>query len=86
MKLFANTALTEDGWAKNVRVTLDNTGRIEKLESAIERNNDDQYLRNRILLPALSNLSTKTGHMIYHITNLYFNKIDLNQINKKTKV
>ena len=56
MNLFANTALIDDGWAKNVRVTLDNFGRIEKLESGIERNNQDQYLRDRILLPALSNL------------------------------
>ena len=56
MNLFADIALIDDGWAKNVRVTLDNVGKINKVESGIEKNNDDQYLRNRILLPALSNL------------------------------
>ncbi|MBL4824059.1 MAG: formimidoylglutamate deiminase [SAR324 cluster bacterium] len=56
MNLFAELALTPEGWSKNVRVTLDQFGRITTVESEVEPNPDDQYLRNRILLPALSNL------------------------------
>ena len=56
MNLFAELALTPEGWAKNVRVTVDQLGRISAVESGVKPNLDDQYLRNRILLPALSNL------------------------------
>ena len=56
MNIFAELALIPEGWAKNVRVTLDQTGRIESVESGVEPNPDDQNLRNRILLPAMSNL------------------------------
>jgi formimidoylglutamate deiminase len=56
MNLFAELALTPEGWAKNVRVTVDQLGRISAVESGVRPNPDDQYLRNRILLPALSNL------------------------------
>ena len=56
MNFFAELALIPEGWAKNVRVTLDKTGRIETVESGVEPNPDDQNLRNRILLPAMSNL------------------------------
>ena len=56
MNLFAEVALTPEGWAKNVRVTVDQIGRISAVESGVEANPDDQYLRNRILLPALANL------------------------------
>ena len=56
MNLFAEHALTPEGWAINVRVTLDQHGRIATVESGVEPNPDDQNLRNRILLPALSNL------------------------------
>ena len=58
MNLFADIALTPKGWVKNVRVSLDNFGRIVNVESEIERKDTDQYLRDRILLPALSNLHT----------------------------
>ena len=56
MSLFAELALTPKGWTKNVRVTLDQHGLISKVESGVETKSDDQFLRNRILLPALSNL------------------------------
>ena len=56
MKFFAELALIPEGWAKNVRVTLDQTGRIGNVESGVEPNTDDQNLRKRILLPAMSNL------------------------------
>ena len=56
MNLFVDIALTSKGWEKNVRVIVDNFGRITNVESDIERNDKDQYLRNRILLPALSNV------------------------------
>ena len=56
MNLFAELALTPEGWAKNVRVTVDQLGRISAVESGVKPNPDDQYLWNRILLPALSNL------------------------------
>jgi len=56
MNLFAELALTPEGWSKNVRVTVDQLGRISAVESGVKPNPDDQYLWNRILLPALSNL------------------------------
>jgi formimidoylglutamate deiminase len=56
MNIFAELALTPEGWAKNVRVTVDQLGRISAVESGVKPNPDDQYLWNRILLPALSNL------------------------------
>ena len=56
MNLFVDIALTSKGWEKNVRVIVNNFGRITNVESDIERNDKDQYLRNRILLPALSNV------------------------------
>ena len=56
MKFFAELALIPEGWAKNVRVTLDQTGRIGNVESRVEPNPDKQNLRKRILLPAMSNL------------------------------
>ena len=58
MNLFADIALTSQGWTKNVRVTIDDFGRIKDVESGVLRNNSDQYLKGRILLPALSNLHT----------------------------
>ena len=56
MKLFAEQALTSTGWEKNVRVTIDDSGRIASVESGVEANAEDQPLKNRILLPALANL------------------------------
>jgi hypothetical protein len=38
MKFFAELALILEGWAKNVRVTLDQTGRIGNIESGVEPN------------------------------------------------
>ena len=45
MNFFAELALIPEGWAKNVRVTLDQTGRIATVESGVEPNPDDQNLR-----------------------------------------
>ena len=56
MKYFAELALIPEGWSKNVRVTIDSSGKIESVESGIEPNHEDIHLKNRILLPALSNL------------------------------
>ena len=56
MNLFAKLALTPKGWAKNVRVIVDQFGRITTVESGVDPSPEDQHLRNRILLPALSNL------------------------------
>ncbi len=56
MKYFAELALIPEGWSKNVRVTIDLSGKIESVESGIEPNHEDIHLKNRILLPALSNL------------------------------
>ena len=56
MNFFAELALIPGGWAKNVRVTLDQTGRIVTVESGVEPDPNDQILRSRILLPAMSNL------------------------------
>ena len=41
MNFFAELALIQGGWAKNVRVTLDQTGRIATVESGVEPNPDD---------------------------------------------
>ena len=35
MNIFAELALIPEGWAKNVRVTLDQTGRIGTVESGV---------------------------------------------------
>jgi len=56
MNLFSDIALIQNGWEKNVRITIDNFGKIKNVESGIKRKKGDQYLRNRVLLPALSNL------------------------------
>ena len=56
MKYFAELALIPEGCSKNVRVTIDSSGKIESVESGIEPNHEDIHLKNRILLPALSNL------------------------------
>ena len=56
MNLFAKLALTPKGWAKNVRVIVDQFGRITTVESGVDPSPEDQQLWNRILLPALSNL------------------------------
>ena len=36
MNLFAELALTPEGWAKNVRVTVDQIGRIAAVESGVK--------------------------------------------------
>ena len=56
MKFFAELALIPGGWSKNVRVTLNQTGRIGNVEFRVEPNPGDQNLRKRIRLPAMSNL------------------------------
>ena len=56
MNFFAELALIPEGWAKNVRVTLDQTGRIESCQCGVEPNPEAENLRTRILLTARSTL------------------------------
>ena len=53
MNIFVGLALTPEGWCKNVRLTVDEVGRISAVEAGVEANPDDQNLPKRILLPAL---------------------------------
>lgn len=54
--LFAEHALLPDGWADNVRVTINSQGRIADVEKNATATADDSVLENRVLLPALCNL------------------------------
>jgi len=56
MNIYVEKALIDGIWAKNVRLSLNQLGRIEKVETEVELNNKDQYLRDRILIPAMPNL------------------------------
>ena len=53
--LFASSALLPDGWARDVRVTLDG-GRIAGVEPAATPGPDDLRLTGCALLPAMPNL------------------------------
>jgi formimidoylglutamate deiminase len=54
--LFAEMALLPDGWAKDVRVTIDDVGRVDSVERETEPQAGDALLKGRVLLPAPSNL------------------------------
>ena len=56
MNLFSELALISEGWAHNVRISVDQDGKITDVESGVEPGPDDRQLRNRILLPAMANL------------------------------
>jgi len=54
--LFAPVALTPEGWAEDVRVGIDQTGRIAAVETAAKPQTGNDVLTGRILLPAPGNL------------------------------
>ena len=56
MNILVDLALTAKGWEKDVRVKVDQSGIISGVEAGVKASQEDQYLPNRILLPALSNL------------------------------
>ena len=56
VNLFAEHALISEGWAQNVRISIDDKGKITDVQSSVLPGPDDQLLKNRILLPAMSNL------------------------------
>lgn len=56
MNISVDLALTAKGWEKDVRVKVDQSGIISAVEAGVKASQEDQYLPNRILLPALSNL------------------------------
>ncbi|MGA8259907.1 MAG: formimidoylglutamate deiminase [Arenicellales bacterium] len=55
-QLFVKRALLPDGWASDVRVMIDDDGRIATVEKGALRGADDMDLGRRILLPAQCNL------------------------------
>lgn len=57
VSLFVETALLpESGWSKNVRLTIDDVGRIASVEAGADPRPDDEKLAGSILLPAPANL------------------------------
>ena len=56
VNLFAKLALVSEGWARNVRISISEDGKITHVESGVMPGPDDLQLRNRILLPAMANL------------------------------
>ena len=54
--LFAERALLAGGWARDVRVTLGDDGRIATVEADTQAGAGDERLAGRILLPAPANL------------------------------
>ena len=54
--LFAERALLAGGWARDVRVTLGDDGRIGAVEADTQAGAGDERLAGRILLPAPANL------------------------------
>jgi formiminoglutamate deiminase len=57
--MWAPEALLPDGWAKNVRVTIEN-GRIASVIADAQAEDGDQRLTGRALLPAMANLHSHT--------------------------
>jgi formiminoglutamate deiminase len=57
--LFAPLALMPEGWARDVRVTLEE-GRIAAVAAGVTPQDGDQRLEGRALLPALPNLHSHT--------------------------
>jgi len=55
-RLFAPVALLADGWARDVRVTLDDAGRIAEVAAGAAPAASDRVLAERGLLPAPANL------------------------------
>lgn len=55
-QLHARRALLPDGWAEDVRVTIDDDGRIGAVTSGVTRDANDIDLGERVLLPAPGNL------------------------------
>ena len=56
MNLFAKLALISEGWARNVRISIGQDGKITEVAIGIDPGPNDRQLRNRILLPAMANL------------------------------
>ena len=56
MNLFAELALVSQGWAKKVRISVGEDGKITDVEIGVNPDPNDRKLRNRILIPAMSNL------------------------------
>ena len=56
VNLFAKLAVISEGWARNVRISISEDGKISNVESRVMPGQDDLQLRNRILLPAMANL------------------------------
>jgi len=56
VNLFAEHALISEGWAQNVRISIDLDGKISDVEIGVDPGLDDRQLRNRILIPAMANL------------------------------
>ena len=54
--LFAPVALTPEGWGENIRVSIDQTGRIAAVETGATAQAGDDILAGRILLAAPANL------------------------------
>jgi formimidoylglutamate deiminase len=55
-RLFAPVALLPDGWARDVRVALDDDGRLAEVQPDACEQPGDRVLTDRALLPAPSNL------------------------------
>ena len=56
VNLFVKLALVPEGWARNVRISISEDGKITHVESGVMPGPNDLQLRNRILLPAMANL------------------------------
>ena len=56
MNLFAELALISEGWAKNVWISVGQDGKITDVKIGVDPGPDDRQLRNRILVPAMTNL------------------------------
>ncbi|HEV7372073.1 formimidoylglutamate deiminase, partial [Arenibaculum sp.] len=54
--IFAERALLPEGWAENVRVSIDDAGRIARVGTGTAAEPDDLALPGRVLLPAPANL------------------------------
>jgi formimidoylglutamate deiminase len=56
MRLIADSALLPGGWARNVQIDIDDSGRIAAVEPDVVEARAGERLRDRILLPAPANL------------------------------
>jgi len=55
-RLHTGTALLADGWAENVRLSVDDTGRIASIEKNATPEAGDTILKGSVLLPSPANL------------------------------